>query len=432
VSFAPSAWRALAVVVVGLAVSAGGLGSVIWAPVGNLVDLRVRVGGPGAAQDVARAAVEAQLVAQLRALKLDVGGPADGRVPGIRVEAVVWPGGPPPLADAVSVRVDLAVRVAGGAEEGSGGHASVEAVGTGPTPWRAEAEAGTVAGGLASGEVARLVSRAVSGTRTLRQLTDGRGTVRVFAAVRERTLGERADRLVRVVEAQTPPGDSSLPLTLPGEDARLAAPLNDREALVVVSSRHVAVLPTARESPRLLPAWERLEVRGGEAPRLVAVAHAFLGTAAVDVLGAWAAAGVREVDGAAALCVFALAGGENRCLPLGDRAVVRAVSVSPGGGAVVAEVASCGRRCPVTRLSWDVAAGVTRGLDVPGSRPGWLANASATPATTTPRVEAAPGPLVPSPSGGAGFFQVDFPDPDLPEPWGQVRRVTLEDRGVVL
>src|SRR5205814_5355446 len=98
------------------------------APVGNRVALQVIPQAPDEDTRVAAAALEAELTRQLRAMKLDVGGPPDGVTPATHVRVRLWLRAHPTVAFASVVSTDVEVDVV---DDDAGGTAHQEALGFG-------------------------------------------------------------------------------------------------------------------------------------------------------------------------------------------------------------------------------------------------------------------------------------------------------------
>lgn len=473
----PARWPLVVVCVAMVATGAGLYGAAANAPVGNRVALEVLPACPTDACALAASAAQAELSRQLRALRLEVGGPA---IPRPAVRATVRVDVAPDREVAFAYRTGLTLDVSV-VDDDAGGPAAVSVVGFGPTLDRAAARGGVVAAWAGAGLLAARVAPQHGRETELRRVTDGRGALRVYARARGELVYGRQERLDAVAEARAAAGGPATSLGSAGEHVRLVTPINGNAALVAVEDRAALLLPTARRHATIVAGLQHLEVRDGRSARRLWSAYAFPGRGAMSVDGH---AGLLALDGDdhAAACTVDLGTGAHRCHPLGESLDGDVLAVSPGGTRLLVHAAACLSHCerdlvlvemdtgrqhrapagdarrvrladdgrvawvsgddPPRTFAWVPGSGAPRAAEVTvaaeprvTTRPG-----SGVQRTEVVRLTGARGPEVilagpgtawyaaADPAGEAVFVEVDQPDPDAHVEWSQVLRVATPGR----
>ncbi len=345
----PPRWPLAVALVLLVSSLVGAYGAVSWAPVGNRATLHVVPKETSPMHTAAAAAFHAELQKELRALRLDVGGPDDGVRPSMHLTVTV---DAQPHPGAALASVVTALVVAEVVDDTAGGEAQVSFVGFGPTPARAAASAGTGVAWLAAGEIAALVAPQKGRESTLRRVTDGRGALRVFARTRGELVFGRQERLEDMAAAREPQ-QPSVALGVPGEHTHLMAAVNHTQAVVAVEER-VAYLPAGgRRTPRVLSGIQSLQVRGAGAPVHLMDAMAFLGRGAASANGQTVGVVAMDGDEQTAACLVELEGARRRCKPLGDVTMADVLAVDAKGNQLVARVARCTSGCSWELLWWN-------------------------------------------------------------------------------
>jgi hypothetical protein len=345
----PARWPLVVAAVAMVATLAGAWASVNLAPVGNRLDLVVTAqDGENPLDVTAAAAAQAELIRQLRALKLDVGGPPDGVRPCMRVHVVV---GSRPGETPASVVATLRAQVDVVDDDTAGGVVEASMTGFGPHPWMAAQMAGQGVAWVGVGNIAAAIAPQHGRDATLRRVTDGRGALRVFARSRAELLLGRQERLVSVAAARAPRGPH-MALTAPGEHARLLAAVSENRALVAVEERQVELLPTARGRARVVAGVQHLELRDDDGAVRLMTAYAFLGRGAVSPDGHTVSVVVMQGDDSVSLCTLRSSGEALACLPVEDVAQADVLAVDNTGGNTVARVTRCPGRCLQELLWW--------------------------------------------------------------------------------
>ncbi|MEW5854174.1 MAG: hypothetical protein AB2A00_35700 [Myxococcota bacterium] len=346
----PPLWPAGLAAVTLLAGLTGLFAAALDAPVGNRVALRVEPASPDPATQAAAHAVHAELITQLRAMRLDVGGPPDGLPPAVTVHARVSSRADDAVAYAQRVVTDLSVEVT---DDDAGGTAQAGWLGFDVDTENAAINAGRVSAWLAAGKVAALVAPDRGDDVTLRRITDGRGSLRVFARSRGDLVRHRQERLAALLRARTSEEERSNTLSRAQDHTRLVGELYGA-AVLVWERREPLLLPMARHSPRVLGGLEHLVVRAGLArgidddQPLMTAAHFFDG-GAVGALHV--AVAVRDGDDTVALCRVDALTRTRDCLPVGAVADAQVLAMSHDGSHVLARVKDCLSGCR-DRLVW--------------------------------------------------------------------------------
>jgi hypothetical protein len=348
----PPRWPLVVGLVLVVATTAGLVARSHHTAAGNVVRLRVHA-SPDVDSQLAALVVEAELVRQLRAMRLDVGGP-EARQAAVEMDAAVHARAVAESAWAYRVEILADVKVM----TEPAGTAFVHAEGLGEDRGAAVVSAARQSAWQAVGEAARHVANHSDGASALNRITDGRSSVRVFASLHENLHQKRRERFHAMHQARLRPEDRSQALSVPGESVRLlGVPAADR-ALVTVEASRPVLLPTQRREPFLLDGLEALELRytDGSRHRLMSALR-FAQRAVSSSDGLHAAVSVEDGDGSHAICVVSLAIPRRRCLPLGQVFHVQPLALSPQG-AVVLRTADCAGGCPERLVWWDAQRGL--------------------------------------------------------------------------